>query len=87
MKKNLELSTAREAIEATAELAQCTAFTGWFIPELQRRSDLLADEILHNEMEPEAREKLRQRRLQLLEVLQLPMDARMSAVGLLGEGD
>jgi hypothetical protein len=82
MKKDPELTTARHAIEATTDLAQCAGFT-WYVNELKRRADELAHEILSNDMDAAEREKLRQRRLQLLEILQMPADARMSAEGIL----
>jgi len=83
MKRDPELTTARHAIEATTDLAQCAGFTGWYVGELKRRADELANEILHNDMPAAERENLRQRRLQLLEILQMPVDARMSAEGVL----
>jgi hypothetical protein len=82
MQKDPELTTARKAIEATSDLAQCAGFA-WFVDELKRRADDMAHEILHNDMDAAKRENLRQRRLQLLETLQLPTDARMSAEGIL----
>lgn len=84
MTLDLEKKTAREALEATTDLAQCTGFTAWYVKELKRLADEQAQMILHHEMSAEARENLRQRRLQLLEIIDLPSQARHSAVAVLG---
>jgi hypothetical protein len=76
---NLERKTAGEAIAATYELERCNAFNGWYADQLKSMADLLADEILHDEMDAGRREIARQKRLTILEILALPAEARVSA--------
>lgn len=54
-----------------------------FMKQHSARADQLAQEILHDDMEPEKREALRNRRLGLLEVLLAPKQDRDAQVGVL----
>lgn len=76
---NLERKTAGEAIIATNQLAQCSAFDGWFMDHLRAMANSLADTVLHDDHSPEQREILRQKRLTVLEIIALPAEARLSA--------
>lgn len=45
-----------------------------FLDRFRRQSDDMADSILHDDMAPEEREKIRQKRLAILEVLKAPSE-------------
>lgn len=45
-----------------------------FLDRFRRQSDDMADSILHDDMSPEEREKIRQKRLAILEVLKAPSE-------------
>lgn len=63
---------AFEAISKLRELVKDQNFQ-YFMGRLGQRADLMADAILHDEsLSPEEREKTRQKRLELLEIMAYP---------------
>lgn len=69
---------ANKTLNALGELAKSDGFR-WFMGQVCRMRDKLADEILHMDMGHAEREELRQRFLQLEDVLQLPAAEERSA--------
>ena len=62
------LRTAEKAVQDMEFLSKCDEFKR-FVDHFRNRSDKLADEILYNDMPDDEREKKRQFRLGILEVL------------------
>lgn len=56
-----------------------------FMDRIKRRADELANEVLHDDMKPKEREKRRNHRLGLLEVLGIPKDDREASVRILAQ--
>lgn len=62
------MQTAERAVQDMEFLSKCDEFKR-FMDHFRNRSDNLADEILHGDMQGDEREKKRQFRLGILEVL------------------
>ena len=70
------LRRAAEAVSSIDQLTRSPEFHG-FMEYFQKRSDELADEILHNDaLEDKSREAMRNQRLGILEVLKWPAEHR-----------
>lgn len=67
-----------KALEESPEFAA-------FMEKFRRRADELANQVLHEDMTPEARESARQYRLGILEVLQSPRSDRAANERILAE--
>lgn len=76
------IETALRVVNSIDALVQNEDFQR-FMAQHTERADRLANEILHNDMPPEQREALRNRRLGLLEVLLAPKQDRDAQAGLL----
>lgn len=73
------IETSLEVVRTIDSLAKNEDFRR-FMERFSRRADSLADQILHDEMKPKQREKLRQRRLGILEILLAPKQDREAQV-------
>ena len=73
MSKQDMLTTATTAVRDIEFLARSEEF-GRFMDHFKARADKLADEILHSDMPDAEREKMRQFRLGILEVLRGPQE-------------
>jgi len=71
--------TSLKTVQALDSLTRSEPFK-LFIQRLQRRADELADEVLHHDMMPEEREKRRNHRLGIMEVLRVPREDREASV-------
>ena len=76
------IDSAMQVVNAIDALARNDDFKR-FIASHSERADQLAREILHDDMEPEKREALRNRRLGLLEILLSPKQYRDAQAGVL----
>ena len=80
--KTMEMAEANlRAIKELEEAPEFAAFMGRF----RRRADELANQVLHEDMTPEAREAARQYRLGILEVLAAPATDRAANERILAE--
>jgi hypothetical protein len=60
-----------DALSAIEELERCQEFSGFFLKGLQAMVDGMADQVLHDpDLGPEERERIRQRRLGILDAIQ-----------------
>jgi len=65
------LKFSAETLSAIDELEKCPEFSSWYLKELTKQSDILANEVLHDELSPEKREHKRVLRLGILKALSL----------------
>lgn len=79
------IDTALEVVTTIDNLAKNQDFKR-FMERFSRRSDALAQDILHDDdLTPEEREKLRHRRLGILEVLLAPREDREAQIRVLSK--